>query len=56
LDGQGDYALGIALRYLRVMELEGKPDAGAVWCFDGGNRRFRRSGFLRVEFVSRPVV
>lgn len=47
----GDYALGIALRYLRGMELHGKPDAGAVWCFDGGNQAVPAERILKVEFV-----
>ncbi len=47
----GAYALGIALRYLHAMELEGKPDAGAVWCFDGENQAVPAERILKVEFV-----
>jgi hypothetical protein len=47
----GDYALGVALRYLRAMELEGKPDRGAVWCFDGENEAVPPERILSVEFV-----
>lgn len=34
----GEFALAVALRYLRALDLQGKPDAGAVWCFDGKNQ------------------
>jgi hypothetical protein len=47
----GEYALAVALRYLRAIELDGKPDAGAVWCFDGGNQAVRPEQILKVEFV-----
>lgn len=47
----GNFALAVALRYLRALELEGKPDAGAVWCFDGENRAVPPERILKVEFV-----
>lgn len=50
-DDSGEYALGVALRYLRAMELEGKPDQGAVWGFDGGNQAVPPERILRVDFV-----
>lgn len=47
----GEYALGIAMLYLRAVELEGKPDGGAVWCFDGENQAVPAEQILKVEFV-----
>ncbi len=46
----GEFALAVALRYLRAIELDGRPDAGAVWCFDGGNRTVPRAWIVGVEF------
>ena len=47
----GEFALAVALRYLRALELEGAPDRGAVWCFDGENQVVPRERILKVEFV-----
>lgn len=47
----GHFALGVAMRYLRAIELNGKPDAGAVWCFDGENQVVPREQILKVQFV-----
>lgn len=47
----GEYALGVALRYLRALELEGKPDSGAVWCFDGANQAVAPAQILKVDFI-----
>ena len=46
-----EFALAVALRYLRAVGLEGKPDAGAVWCFDGENQAVPPERILRVEFI-----
>lgn len=51
----GEFALAVALRYLRAVKLEGKPDQGAVWCFDGENQAVPRERVLKVEFVSGTV-
>lgn len=47
----GEFALAVALRYLRALTLEGKPDQGAVRCFDGENQAVPRERILGVEFV-----
>ena len=52
--GSAEFALAVALRYLRAVELGGKPDAGAVWCFDGDNKAVPPERVLKVEFISHP--
>jgi len=47
----GEFALAVALRYLRGCALVDKPDMGAVWCFDGENTAVPASSILRVDFV-----
>jgi hypothetical protein len=47
----GEFALAVALRYLRAVELDGKPDKGAVWCFDGDNQVVSHERILKVDFV-----
>lgn len=49
----GEFALAIALRYIRALELGGKPDMGAVWCFDGKTQAISSAQILGVEFVPR---
>ena len=51
----GKFALAVALRYLRAIQLDGKPDQGAVWCFDGENQAVSRDRILKVKFVDRAL-
>lgn len=49
-DESVDHALTAALRYLQAVALDGQPDGGSIWCFDGANTPVSRSQILRVEF------
>jgi hypothetical protein len=46
-----DYAVAIALCYLRDVSLQNRPGCGAVWCFDGGNTPVPAERILAVEWV-----
>ncbi|WP_155638951.1 hypothetical protein [Burkholderia multivorans] len=46
-----EFAVRVALRYLQSSFLEGTPEHGAVWCFDGENTAVPPEQVLKVEFV-----
>ncbi len=46
-----DYAIAVALCYLREVALQGRPGHGAVWCFDGGNTPVPADRIIAVELV-----
>lgn len=46
-----DYAVAVALCYLREVALKGRPGHGSVWCFDGGNTPVPVHRIAAVEWV-----
>lgn len=50
-----DFALAIALCYLRECALNGRPGFGAVWCFDGHNQAIPPERILSIEWVQGPA-
>lgn len=50
-----DYAVAIALCYLREVALLGRPGHGAVWCFDGHNKAVPADRIVAVEWVGDPA-